>query len=37
MGGALGKGNMSPYSEFNIWTDAEALEIVVEETSKMGI
>lgn len=34
MGGAITQGNISPYSEFNAWKDAEAIQIVIEETFK---
>lgn len=37
MGGCTLKGNMSPYSEFNAWIDAEAINIVFEETFKRKI
>lgn len=29
MGGATGRGNVTPYSEFNAWTDPEAADLVV--------
>jgi inosine-uridine nucleoside N-ribohydrolase len=37
MGGGLKRANMTPYAEFNAWTDAESLKIVVEETTRLGI
>lgn len=37
MGGCTGEGNVSPYSEFNAWIDAEALEIVFKETQRLNI
>jgi inosine-uridine nucleoside N-ribohydrolase len=37
MGGSTTHGNMGPYAEFNIWVDAEALEVVIRESKTLGI
>lgn len=29
MGGSTGRGNMTPYAEFNAWTDPEAISVVL--------
>ena len=29
MGGSTGRGNATPYAEFNAWVDPEALALVV--------
>jgi len=35
MGGSAGRGNRSPYAEFNIWEDPEAADIVVKSGLQM--
>lgn len=33
MAGGLKKANITPFAEFNAWTDAEALEVTVTEAT----
>jgi len=37
MGGAIGKGNVTPYAEFNYYTDPESVQVVLESKAPLTV